>query len=359
MKRILLTLLTLACAATLSAAQLIVPAAGAGAGARGSQWQSDVTIHNAALTPASLTFSFHDSDGLVASFPFTVAARETVTITDIVASAFGVSTLSGAVTGAIVIEADEITLLKLAVTSRTFATSEAGEFGQDIPALTPAAAAGTGDTAVLAGPSEVSGSRFNFGLYTLEASTVEWVLVRSTGDIGATVDSEYDANVQVQYNRGIQTLLAAQPAPDDVVYARVLSGSVIAYGSIVNNASNDPGFVPAFRTRENFPAKLLGIDLNEDGNIDIPANADGVLESPVPLRASHGFPNYFRIVVVDPEGAEVHLELVDPPSDVRLLDGGTVRWFPVGSLSGTSGALIVSASDGFAETRFLIPVTFH
>jgi hypothetical protein len=358
MKRILFTLMTLACAATLSAAQLIVPAAGAGPGAGGSQWQTDVTLHNAALTPAPLTLSFHDAGGFVASHSLMVAPRETLTLDSVLSSAFGIST-SGTVTGAIVIEGDEMTLLKLAVTSRTFTRSEAGEFGQDIPAMRPAEASLTGDTAVLTGPSEISGSRFNFGLYALEASTIEWALVRGSGEVAATIESDYEEGVQVQYNRGINTLLGSQPGPNDVVYARVLSGTVLPYGSIVNNATNDPGFIPAFRTRENFPALLLGVDLNEDGNIDIFANADGVLESPVPLRASHGFPNYFRLVVVDPEGNDVHLELVDPPSDVRLLDHGTVRWFPVGSLRGTSGALIVSANDGFAETRFLIPVTFH
>jgi hypothetical protein len=358
MKRILFTLMTLACAATLSAAQFVVPAAGAGPGASGSQWQTDVTLHNAALAPALVTLSFHDADGFVASHSLTVAPRETLTLESVISSVFGIST-AGAVTGAIVIEGEEMTLLKLAVTSRTFSRSEAGEFGQDIPAMRPDEASLTGDTAVLTGPSEISGSRFNFGLYALEPSTIEWALVRGNGEVAAVIESDYEEGVQVQYNRGISTLLGSQPAPNDVVYARVLSGNVLPYGSIINNATNDPGFIPAFRTRENFPARFLGVDLNEDGTIDIAANADGVLESPVPLRASHGFPNYFRLVVVDPEGSEVHLELVDPPSDVRLLDHGTVRWFPVGSLQGTSGALIVSANDGFAETRFVIPVTFH
>lgn len=361
MKRTLLTLLALAFGATLSAAQVIVPVAGAGAGANGSQWQSEITIHNVAFTAASLSLSFHDATGPLATHQLTVPAGATVTLPDIVVSTFGIIPDGNTVTGAVVIESDEITLLKVAVSSRTFNSSESGEFGQDIPALRAAESTKAAETAVLTGPSETSGSRFNFGLYALEESEVQWVLVRASGEVAATVDRKYDGGIQVQYNGGIHNLLEVEPAPNDVIYARVFSGSILPYGSIVNNGTNDPSFVTAFRTRENFQAQLLGVDLNEDGEIDIfDANGDGILDAPVPVRASHGFPSYFRIIAADPEGQQVRLTLIDAPTDVRLFDDGiTVRWFPAGSLSGTTGALSVSANDGFAETRFLIPVTFH
>ena len=320
----------------MSAAQLVIPAAGAGAGANDSQWQSELTIHNVGLTSTDLTLSFYRTNGIDATHSITVAPRQTVILENIVQETFGIDTGSGA----IVIEGDPFGLKKLSVTSRTFNRSESGEFGQDIPAWTESSAAATGDTAVINGPVAASMARFNFGIFAPVDTDVEWMLVRQSGTVAASVSESYDAGTQLQYNQGIPTFLGVENEDGDVVYARITEGRAFVYGSIIQNSTNDPSFVPFAVTRENFAAQLVGIDLNEDGEVDIfDTDSDGVLDGEVSLSTA-GFPNYFRVVVVDPEGNPVDLELVDASNDVRLLENGTVQWLPSSGQRGTAGVLI-------------------
>ncbi|MBW3671107.1 MAG: hypothetical protein KY432_05470 [Acidobacteria bacterium] len=355
MKRLVLSLLAVLTTISISAAQLVIPAAGAGEGANGSHWQSDLTIHNVGNTPAQITIEFHDGTGLVSEETFAIESRQTISLENIVEDVFGFSTK----TGALVITGEEFALRKLSVTSRTFSRSEIGTFGQDIPSMTTSDAATTGDTAVLNGPLDSAATRFNFGLYAAEATQIDWILIRADGTTAATVSETYEPGTHVQYNGGINTFLDSENLPNDALYARIREGRAYIYGSVVENATNDPSFVPSIATRENFAAQLLGVDLNEDGELDIvDADGDGVLDGEVRI-STLGYPNFFRIVAIDPEGHELELELVDASSDVRLLDNGTVQWVASGAQQGTAGALKVKASDGFAATEFLIPVLFR
>lgn len=355
LKKLSLTLLTLSLCTTLSAAQMVIPASGSIPGAGDSLWQSDVTIHNVSAGVAPITLSFRTTGGEVATESLTLSPHQTLSIENVVESLFGQTSA----TGAIVIDADEFVLRKLAVTSQTYNLSERGRFGQDIPAIPGSSALSAGDTAVINGPVNPEESRFNFGLYTLEEASVEWVVIRQDGSIASSVIKSYDGLVQVQYNQGISTLLGASIESSDVVYARVLEGSAVFFGSIVDAATGDPAFVPAVATRENFEAQFLGVDLNEDGVIDLfDADHDGVLDAPVRL-ATHGFPNFFRIIVSDPEGNEVSLDLLDASNEVLLLEDGLVQWVPAGELRGSAGALRIVATDGFASSEFIIPVLFR
>ena len=355
MKRIAISILSLLLTASLSAAQLVIPAAGTLTGAAGSQWQSDVTIHNVGTTPTLISIEFHDGSGLVATESVLIGARRTVALENIVGDVFGLSNRQGA----LVITGEDYALRKLSVTSRTFNLSDEGEFGQDIPAWNATAAAETGDTAVLNGPVSPASARFNFGLYAPEETSIEWLLVREDGTTAATVTETYEAGTHVQYSPGIPSYLGGENLPNDVIYARILEGRAFIYGSIVENATGDPSFVPSIPTRENFTAQLLGVDLNEDGVVDIvDADGDGVLDGEVNI-STLGYPSFFRVVVIDPEGNEITLELVDASNDVRLFTDGTVQWLPSSALRGTAGVLKVRASDGFAATDFLIPVLFR
>lgn len=354
MRKTAFILLSIIVATSVSAFQLVIPAAGSGPGANNSQWQSDLTIHNVSTIPADIVLEYHDSEGMVATHSLSILSRQTVSLEDIVQSVFQKSG-----TGAIVITGNEFALRKLSVSSRTFNRSELGEFGQDIPAWSTPSAAAEGDTAVINGPLSPSSSRYNFGIYAIDATEVDWMLIREDGSSAATVSATYEAGAHVQYNRGIETFLGSDNLPNDVVYARIRAGRAFVYGSIVEDSSNDPSFVPFVATRENFAAQLLGVDLNEDGVIDIAdENGDGVLDGEIRL-STIGFPNFFRVVVIDPEGSEVSIELIDASPDVRLFPDGTVQWSPSMMLRGTIGALKLRATDGFAATDFLIPVVFR
>ncbi len=338
-----------------TAATVVVPAAGTGPGANNSQWQSELTLHSSAPREMSLTLTLHQGTSISAPVTLKLQARETISLTDVVKTQFGVA--SG--TGAIVIDVVDRDARSLAVTSRTFNTSTAGEFGQDIPSYTVANDPAAGDILTLAGPSQAAAARFNFGAYAATHSVVKWELVRANGTVAATKQIEYAQGEHAQYNAGIESLFGSTASNNDVVYGRVQTGNVIAYGSTINNASGDPSFVPAVRTREDIVIQFLGIDTDENGTIDIAdANHDGTLDAPLDLVTSM-FPNYFRVVAAGEFGEPVTLELVRAQSVVDLLDGrGTVRVTAYGDLKNTSGTIVFRGTAEGSTSEITIPVRY-
>jgi len=338
-----------------SAATLIIPAAGTGSGANGSQWQSELTLHNTSAGVTHVRLVFHDTSGAGESTEIDVAPRATVAIEDIVRTRFQ----RESATGAIEILVDDAASKKLAVTSRTFNRTDKGEFGQDIPAVSVADAAVVGEVTVLTGPTDVVSTRYNFGLYALSAATVRWELIRADGSLAATKEATYDAGTQRQYNFGVNALFGVDPQNNDVVYANLLAGKVITYGSAINNASGDPTFVPGIRAREDVRV-TFGVDLNEDGTIDVAdADHDGVLDQPIDVFTST-YPNFFRNVASAPDGSPAQIELIDAPRNADLIDQqGTVEWAPTGDLKGQSGTLKVRATFNGTSEVLTIPVNFR
>ena len=336
-----------------SAATLVVPAAGTGPGANNSQWQSELTIHNAAPRAATFTVSFHQGTSVLGSKALTLQAKQTVSHAD-VARTLGATGGSGA----LVIEIDDRDARAIAVTSRTFNTSSEGEFGQDIPSVDVANAARPGDLVVLNAPSSTEGNRFNFGLYAVDATNVTWEVVRADGSVAATKLVSYAAGQHVQYGSGIESLLGATPAANDAVRARVTGGKAIFFGSIVN-ATGDPTFVPGVRTRDEIIINFTGVDLDENGTVDISdANNDGVLDAPVDVFTSM-FPAYFRVVAAGEFGETVSYEVVSSRVHTDLLDTqGTLRVVAAGDKKNTTGEIVVKVTAGGASTLVTIPVKF-
>lgn len=358
MKKHLVMAAALTLAAGLAAGQTIdrvVPVAGTGPGANGSMWQSELTLHNVSVKPISATLGFHDSTGLIGTTSVEIGPRATVSLDDVVHTEFGIT----AGTGAITIDTEDSLRGKLVVTSLTFNRSAGGDFGQDIPALDTESALHGGDLGVIPGPSSVLDSRFNFGVFTTEETTVEWRLVRQDGTVDASVELTYDAGIQLQYNGGVGTLFGVSPADNDVVHAFVRSGSVFIYGSVVNQMTGDPSYVPGTRSRENFAPELLGLDIDRDGTVDFfDADHDGVLDQTIDV-ATANFPSYFRVVTADAEDDAITLEILSEVGASFVDDIGTVYFAPSGALKGTMGALMIRATDGRDFSDFTIPVRYR
>lgn len=337
-----------------SAATLVVPAAGTGPGANGSQWQSELTIHNAAPRAATFSATFHQGESVLGPAQLTLQARQTVSHADVARTLFGATSGSGA----IVLDIADRDARSIAVTSRTFNTSAEGEFGQDIPSVDVANAARPGDIVALNGPSTAASNRFNFGLYAVEATHLVWEVVRADGTVAATKDVTYPAGLHVQYGSGVVTLLGATAANNDTVYARILSGKAIFFGSIVN-ATGDPTFVPGVRTRDDIILNFSGVDLDENGTVDVAdANNDGVLDAPIDIQTSL-FPAYFRVVASGEFGETVTYEIVSSPAKADLLDAqGTMRVIAAGDKKNTTGEIVVKISVGNASTLVTLPVKF-
>jgi len=357
LKRASLAIALLTFASLLSAAEpdLVIPVAGSVHGDFGSSWHTELTLHNAGAEPAELTITYFAGDGTTTERTLTVAPRSTVTHTDVISGLIGKTETLGALT----IDVSDAVLAKLVVAARIYNESAAGQFGQYVPALPFSSAFGLGDVVVLAGPGDAAAQRFNFGVFTTTGATMEWELHRKDGSVAARVTQTYGAGAQKQYNQGTLTFLGVQPADSDVVYARFTAGRAYLYGSAVNLRTNDPSFVAPVRTRENLTVRLLGVDADENGTIDIAdANNDGVLDEPVGLIKSR-FPNFFRVVVTDPEGARVVLSLPNGPSYARIIDdNGTIEAYPGGEIEGPTGQILVRATDGIDTVDFIIPVIF-
>lgn len=334
----------------------LIPAAGTGPGANGSQWQSEVTIHNAGQELLLVKLTYHDGTGALRSIDLPMPARSTKSLPDTVKIDFG----QAQSTGAIVIDTADEFRGKLAITSRTFNLSPAGEFGQDIPALTASQSLLIGDTGILNGPANAGANRFNFGVFASHDSTIEWRLVRRDGTIAKSVQKSHKAGAHTQYNGGVAALFGESAQDNDVVHALVRSGQVWIYGSVVNNQTGDPTYVPSGKTRENLLPGVLGIDTNRDGVLDyFDANGDGVLDETLKI-ATGRFPNDFRILATDPEKARVTFTIVESDGSVRFLDSaGMITWWPSAAFNGQSGKLIIRVSDGIDSVDFTIPVLYY
>ena len=333
------------------AATFVVPAAGTGPGSNGSQWQTELSFHSTSSTAITAQLVFHDRNGAAETSSVSVAPRATESIADIVRTRFNRT----AATGAIEIVVADAFARKLAITSRTFNTSENGEFGQDIPAVNVADAAAAGDTVVLSGPSNAAENRFNAGLYAAAAASVRWELVRADGTVASTLAATYPAGTQTQYNSVVESLFGAGAEDGDAILAVITNGSVIGYGSAVNNRSGDPTYVPGIETRSDIRVQFVGVDsdLDDKANI-VDADHDGVLDAPVKIYGS-AWANTFRILV---NGSQPSYELITPSQDITLSQDGYVIWRPSFSNGATTGTLKIRVTVGGVSDVITIPVVF-
>jgi hypothetical protein len=336
-----------------SAATFVVPAAGTGPGANGSQWQTELTLHSSSSTAMTVTLTYHDASGAAETASVQLAPRSTIAIADVVKTRFG----REAATGAIEITVADAFAKKLAVASRTFNVSEEGEFGQDIPPVNIADAPIVGDSIVLAAPSDPLENRFNAGIYAVTDAAVRWELLRADGTAAATVERNYAAGTQTQYNLIVETFFGNTAEASDVVLAVVTQGSAIVYGSAVNNESGDPTYVPGVETVSDIRVQFLGVDSDSDNLVNIAdADRDGVLDAPLSIYASSTWPSTFRILV---DGSNPTFALVSPNNDITLTPEGYVIWKPSISNGATTGTLKVLVSAGGVSDVITIPVKFH
>lgn len=356
-KLLLVTVLLLASTSLFAAQEIayVIPAAGSGPGANGSLWRSEVTFHNAGDIAVTIDVQLHGAEGPIYNNGISIRPHRTATASNIVKNEL----LQENAFGAIIIKMDPILASRLALTSRAINESAAGEFGQDIPVIPVSQAFTTGERVVIAGPAKSSEHRFNFGLFPLEETSIDWSVYRKEGELATSKSVTYEAGKHVQYNGGIANFFGIEAQDNDVVVAKITGGKVFLYGSIVNNLSGDPSFVPGVVTRTNITARFLGVDIDENGSIDFAdANGDNVLDEPLVIYTG-AFPNFFKLMAEDPEGETLTFELVGASNDVRLFPDHTVQWLPATGLRGTEGTLVVRVNDGTDSVDFTIPVLFR
>lgn len=361
MKRssILATFLTTAAFATSAFAAtstFVIPTAGTTEGANGSVWRTELGVHSAAGEEVQLDFTFLNPEREETRFFVRVPANATLV---------GANTLEErgitAELGALLIQMDSRYRDKIALTSRSINESETGHFGQYVPVYSiEDDALSVGDTAALIGPADAASYRFNAGVFSVTESEIEWQLVRGDGTIAATRTVSYENFEPVRYNTIVSNFFGETPMDDDAVRARILSGTAIPYGSIIDNRTGDPSWVAPLVVRENIAPIVEGIDLDEDGDIELADfNGDGIIDNVMEIVTSN-FPNYFRIIAEDVEGQPLSIQFVSHTEDIKTIDDGmTVQWAPGVDVKGTSTVLELLVSDGIDATTVRIPVLFQ
>jgi hypothetical protein len=227
----------------------VVPGVANSVGLQGSDWHTNLYLHNASTKAIGATLFFSPKSGTVdpaKGHQYTVGAGQTLTLADVVSTVFGV-TGSGAIFWQVPVE-DEGRLL---VSANTFNRVDAVKrLGQQVPGQLWTAASGSGTS--LYAPALANRYRTNLGFST--DSTCTRVVVRAYDRLGIaraerTVDIPVLSWFQFDDLFG-KVFVELLPAPGTVPLAESVyrfevvgqNGKIVAYTSIVDNASNDASF---------------------------------------------------------------------------------------------------------------------
>jgi len=250
MRKILFAIVCGVFGLTASAAQFdrfyVVPVAAHLPGANGTTWRTDVAVQNIQSTPITIEFALVESgEGLAGNVaaigsPVTVPAGGSMTIKDILQNQKG----GAAVSGALLAGADE----PFALTSRTYNATSNGTFGQTVSTAQDIATDGSDDASTLYIPGIVQNAAFrtNLGLVISANSpmTVTVMINDANGQSIGTRTFNVAAGVTTHVQFGVPSVTAsAFDVAGAVVHITAGSGTVIAYGSVVDDVTGDASYI--------------------------------------------------------------------------------------------------------------------
>jgi hypothetical protein len=209
-----------------------------------NQWETDLTLFNGGSAPilATATFIPADHPENAVSRPVEIAANSVKTFSGVVGALFGVTNA----TGAIHLTTESST--PLVATARTFDRRADGTYGQFIPAVTAADAVGSADRALqILQLEESERFRTNIGLVEMNGQParveITAIIPGSAAAPSVVVDLPAYGFTQIPVLRNMRL----KGVYNGRISVRVLSGSgrIAAYGSIIDNRTQDPTYVPA------------------------------------------------------------------------------------------------------------------
>jgi hypothetical protein len=211
-----------------------------------ANFHTDMRIYNAASTPTAISLQYYPQGGVASPAPvsMTLQPGEVKAIDNTLLSLWNISGSGGAVAVVPAIDAP------LIVTGRTFSRdANGGTYGQFIPAVSAAQAIGEGDRALEIVQLEQSDSyRTNVGLFEVTGNATALRVIGYGPDsrVAASVELVLNPNEFRQLN-AIFSSLGFPSAYNGRVSVQVIGGEgrVAAYGSIVDNRTQDPTYVPA------------------------------------------------------------------------------------------------------------------
>ena len=208
-----------------------------------ASWRTDMRVFNYGTTSQPATLTFHPfNNGTPASASVLLGAGQIMTLDNVLESQFGIVNAGG------VVHLTTPNNASLVVTGRTYNQTDNGTFGQYVPAVTvDQAVAANGRTLHILQVEDSTRYRTNVGLaeVTGKAATVELQVVLPDSKITPTVQIPLAANEFRQFNvireLGIGNVYNAR------ISVRVIDGDgrVTAYGSVIDEVTQDPTYVPA------------------------------------------------------------------------------------------------------------------
>lgn len=232
----------------ISAATYVVPGVAELDNGPSSNFHTDMRIFNASSNPVTVSVQYYPQAGDATPRPapvnLTIGANEVRAVDNVLPSLFNLSRTGGAVT------VNAPSNVPLVLTARTFSRdSSGGTYGQFIPGVTAADAVGAGERGLeLLQLEQSSQYRTNLGLVEVTGKpvTIEITAAAPQSKISAVTQ------MTLQGHEFRQPRIFPQMGFTNAVYngritVRVISGEgrVAAYGSVVDNRTVDPTYVPA------------------------------------------------------------------------------------------------------------------
>jgi hypothetical protein len=208
-----------------------------------AHWRTDMRVFNYGAAPQPATLRFYSGNG---NAPLTanvmLDAGTVLTLDNVVRSTFGAENVGG------VVHLDTGAPASLIVTGRTYNETPTGTFGQFIPAVTAAEATGIGErTLHILQVEDSVRYRTNVGLaeVTGQPATVEVQVILPDSLVTPTVQIPLAANEFRTF--GLIRELGLGNIYNARITVRVIDGQgrVTAYGSVIDELTQDPTYVPA------------------------------------------------------------------------------------------------------------------
>jgi hypothetical protein len=212
-----------------------------------SNFHTDMRVFNGGASATNVTLAYYPqgSSTPAATTQLSVAAGEVKALDNVLVKQFNLTTGNGSVLATTSSDSS------LVVTARTFSRDKTtgGTFGQFIPGVTTADAVGNGDRALQIVQLEESPAfRTNLGLMEVTGNdaTVELLAYSPDSKVAARTVVPLSGGQYIQKG-GIFKSLGFTNVYNGRITARVISGTgrVAAYGSVIDNRTTDPTYVPS------------------------------------------------------------------------------------------------------------------
>ncbi len=233
-------------AATVDSA-IYIPAAAHVSGALGTNWRTDVELHNPGATQARVEVAMlvrNQTNAAPATRTFTVTAGNSVRLEDILHSSF---TFDGAASLRMtILEGDII------ATSRTYNLTNTGTYGQFAGTVHGSSAFVTGERALLMqlthDTSNSFGFRTNVGMVNCSGATIDLDLdfFSSNGTSLGTLSYTLRPYEFIQKDKIFKNVTSSTVSDGYIVITSSTAGArFLAYATVIDNQTGDSIFIPA------------------------------------------------------------------------------------------------------------------